>query len=153
MAFPSSIGTKADDLASGWNLIRTYAAKVKADATQLRDGSAAGPIPASMAVSMAGSIATARIMLDRATAIPGIQAYVRSQINDGTFDIAASYTAMIAQMDATRDWIIANFPKDASGFLLYHQLSATGALVIRQLTSAQTATLRTVLDALIATID
>ena len=60
---------------------------------------------------------------------------------------------MATQLNATRDWIIANFPKDASGYLLYQQFDASGNVTVRQLSTASLAGLRTVLAALIATID
>jgi hypothetical protein len=153
MAFPSSSGSKADDLANAWGGVRSNAAHIKVYSQDLRSASAAGPIQAATIVLYADQLASAKAAFDRYTAVPGLAAYAREQVNDPALDIVAEYQTMAAQLVAVRDWIIANFPKDASGYLLYHQFDAAGKIVQRTLSSAQTAGLRTQLDALIATTD
>lgn len=150
MAFPSS---NSDDLSSAWDAIRGAAAAVKAAATQLVTDSAAGNVEAGRVVNFAANLAGYNDRFARYTVLPGLVAYVREQINDPAIDIVAEYQTMLAQINATRTWIINNFPKDGSGFLLYHTFGADGRLVQRTLTPAQTAGLRTQLTALIATID
>jgi len=54
--------------------------------------------------------------------------------------------------EATRDWIIANFP-NTGGLLLERSFDVNGRMVLATLTTAQTAGLRTELNLLIATIE
>lgn len=150
MAFPSS---NSDDLASAWSAIRNSAAVVKRDSQTLHDRSAAGNIEAALILRYVESLANHNDAFARYTAVPGLAAYVREQVNNPAIDIVAEYNTMLAQINATKNWIAANFPKDGSGYLLYHTLGADGRIVQRTLTPAQTAGLRTQLTALIATID
>lgn len=150
MAFPSSAGQ--DDLDTAWTAIRASAGRVKVESQRLSAQSVAGDIEAQVVVRYADALASCNDQFARYTVVPGLVAYVRAQINDDTLDIVAEYNTMLTQINAVRNWIIANFPKDANGFLLYHTFGATGRIVQRTLTPAQTAGLRTQLDALIATI-
>ena len=59
--------------------------------------------------------------------------------------------AVIAAIDGVTAWIVANFPKDGSGFLLAQTWGAN-APADRVFTPAQLAAFRTQLDSLIATI-
>lgn len=153
MAFPSSGGSRKDDLATAWAEIRQAAAHVKNVSTRLRDDAQAGNIDAIRVVQYSEILANSNDRFARYTVVPGLVEYVRAQINDPAIDIVAEYNTMLTQINATKNWIAANFPKDASGYLLYHQLGADGRIVQRTLTPAQTAGLRTQLTALIATID
>lgn len=153
MAFPSDIGSKQDDLSRAWASIRSIAGNIKTQSTILRDTSAAGSIEASRIVSYSVNLANMREQLARFTAVPGLVAYVRTQVNDPTIDVVAEYNTMLIQLNATRTWIVNNFPKDANGYILYHQLDSNGKLVQRLLTPAQTAGLRSELTNLINTID
>lgn len=153
MAFPSSSGTKSDDLSRAWNLARDAAARAKASATSVRDVSAAGLIFAQAIVNLMSTLASVRDDLARAAAVTGIAAYAQMQVNDPALNVAAEFTAMTNAIDAVRTWIATNFPKDGSGFLLYHSFDAQGRVTSRTLSPAQTAGLRTQLDVLIGTID
>lgn len=153
MAFPTDVGSKRDDLERAWEGVRNAAGAIKSAAQAVRTRSAAGPIEAREVVTLADQLANANDRLARYTVVPGLLAYVREQINDPTIDIVAEYNAMLAQINAVRTWVINNFPKDASNYLLYHTFGADGRIVQRTLTSAQTAGLRTQLDALLATLD
>jgi len=150
MAFPTD---SRDDLERAWNGVKGAAGQVKASALAVRTSSAAGPIEARAIVVLADQLANANDRLARYTVVPGLLAYVREQINSATFDVVAEYNAMLAQINATRTWIVNNFPKDASNYLLYHTFGADGRIVQRTLTTAQTAGLRTQLDALLATLE
>ena len=150
MAFPSS--TTKDSLASAWASIQSRASQVKIHAQEISNASAAGPISGKTVVDFSTLLADATVTLDKAAAIPGMAQYARDQIGDQTLDVVAEFTAMRAQMIATRDWIVANFPKDGSGYLLLISFTADGRYVFRTLTTIQTVGLRTQLDALIATI-
>ena len=153
MAFPSSGGSKKDDLATAWHEIRTAAGHVKNVTSRLFNDAQAGNIDAVRVVQYSETLANSNDRFARYTVVPGLVAYVREQVNDTSIDIVAEYQTMLEQISAVRNWIMTNFPKDASGYLLYHQFGADGRIVQRTLTPAQTAGLRTQLAALIATID
>lgn len=153
MAFPSSIGSKSDDLQRAWDAIRSAATNVKAASVGLRNASLAGDVEGDRIVRYVALLADANDALARYTTVPGLVAYVREQINDPLIDIVAEYNTMLTQINATRTWIINNFPKDGSDYLLYHTFAATGRITPRMFSTAALAGLRTQLDLLIATID
>ena len=91
-------------------------------------------------------------IFDAQASVPGLAEYARSQFADENYNIAAEYTAMRATLVDLRNTIIALFPKDGSGFLLYQTLSADGTIGIRTFTAAQMAGVVTKLDAVINSI-
>jgi hypothetical protein len=151
MAFPSS--TSHDDLDRAWDAIKNAVVTIKVLSTALLAECAAGPVRGDRILGYAATIANCRDDLVRYTAVNGIEAYVRSQINNPTLNLVAEYTAMLTQITATRAWIISNFPHDASNYLLYQTLDGAGRIVVRTFSPAETATFRTQLTALLATID
>lgn len=155
MAFPSATGTVQDSLAQAWAVARATASTVKASAQTLNTRSAAGNVASSEILDFATYLADAKIALTKASQTGGIAAYAQAQINDSNVNIATEFTNMMNAIDGTIGWVVANFPKDGNGFLLARQFQAgsTGRTVDRQFTPAQTATLRTTLDTLIATIN
>ena len=155
MSFPSATGTVQDSLAQAWATARSTASSIKSRAQALSTQAAAGNIGSSAILDFATYLADARLVLVKASQTGGIAAYAQAQINDNTLNVAAEFTAMMDGIDGTIAWVVANFPKDGSGFLLARQFQAggTGRTVDRQFTPAQTASLRTTLDALIATIN
>lgn len=153
MAFPSDIGTKQDDLTRAWRSARSWAGGVKQRAQTLSDQSAAGIATSSQILEFATFLAEAKVQLTIARNVPGIGAYAKSQVDDPALDIAAEFTAMVTALDNTTAWVVANFPKDGNGWLLAQTMLTTGRTTDRVFSAAGTATLRTVLDALIATIN
>ena len=153
MPFPSNQGTKADDLARAWDLARNTAGQVKVAAQRVRNDSASAPIDATRILNLANVLGNARGSLSRAAAVPGIAAYAQEQVNDPSLDVANAFVQMQAQITAVMNWILAAFPADVNGYLLYVRVDSNGVLSYRTFDSAATAGLRTQLDALIATID
>lgn len=155
MAFPSTIGSKQESLAAAWTAARNAATTIKQRSQTLHDQCAAGDISVLSILDYATVLADMKLRLSQISAIPGLSAYAQTQVNDGTLDVAAEYNTMATQLDATVSWIINNFPKDGSGYLLAVQFHAdnNGRTTPRKLNTTQTASLRTVLQALIATID
>lgn len=81
---------------------------------------------------------------------PGIAAYAQEQEGDAQYDVAAEFTAMLATLDDTADWIAAAMPKDGSGYLLLWTLDVdTGNRVPRTFTGTQLATLGTKLQSIV----
>lgn len=154
MAFPSSSGSQGDDKHEAWVASRNIATQVKTSAQNVRTLSAAGTLASSNLLDFVTYLAEARAGLQTCAQVPGIQTYAQEQLEDPSIDLTAEFIAMRDQMDATRTWITTNFPKEAtSGYLLAQTFTADGRQADRVFTAAQTAGLRTVLDALIATID
>lgn len=155
MAFPSSNGSKQENLAQAWSAARNTAGTIKDRTQSLYNQSAAGDINASLVLEYATLLADMKARLAQVAAISGIGAYAQAQIADPTLDVAAEYTSMATAIDETIAWVIANFPKDANGYLLAKQFHADGSgrTVDRKLTTAQTAGLRTQLSVLLAAID
>lgn len=152
--FPSYSGTRPYDLATAWNVIRNAAGDIKQQSQQLRDLAAANNVPGSRITTWLANMASLQTTLDTMTAVTGMAAYAQAQTNDPTLDIAAAYTAMKNALTAARSWVLANYPKDVNGYLLDTKLNATtGVPEARLFTPAETAGLRTQLDAVIASID
>lgn len=148
MAFPASTALLANVLEQ----IASLMVQVKAASIQLRDTSAANSVSANFIVSFLSQLAGQREQMAALVATPGLAAYAQAQYNNPSLDIAAEYAATVAQIDATRTWIVNNFPKDGSGNLLERKFDANGRTVFNAFSSASLAPLRTQLDALIATI-
>lgn len=150
MTFPSSYGTTAS-LQKAWEIATDAAATIKQCAQSLNTQSNAGAVGASYLVNSLVLLANHRDLLTAAAAVPGISAYAQSQ--SGNTDIASDFNAVLAALDAARDWVIANFPKDGGGFLLERTFAADGRWTERQFTTAALAPLRALLQTLISTID
>lgn len=86
-------------------------------------------------------------------ATPGLAVYAQSQQNDPAYDIVAEFNTMRNAMVAARDNLIAMFPKDGSGFLLYQSLNADGSFAYRNFTAAQVAPAVAQMDSVIAAIN
>lgn len=153
MAFPSSTGSKRT-LQKVWESTVDWASRVKGTAAKVRAASAAGPITAAEIWSLDSLLQSARAQFAAAASTPGIAAYAQAQVNDPALNVAAEFTAMVNAIDATRVWVNANFPVDANGYVLDRTRNfGTADFTQRTFSSASLATYRTVLDALIATID
>lgn len=86
--------------------------------------------------------------------MPGMAAYAQSvgATNNPAYDAVAEFQAWKAALLAIRDHILATFPKDVNGFLLFMTFNADGTTSVRQFTVAQVATLNTLIDAALATL-
>ena len=153
MAFPSSQGSKPNTLSQALENISAAAGSVKSAAQQIKAASLSGPIGANNVITYVGDLADWRDRISTLAATPGLAAYAQAQYNDGTLDIVAAFNAMLTQIDATRSWVVTNFPKDGSGNLLEKKFDANGRVSLNTFSTATLATFRTQLDALIATID
>lgn len=153
MAFPSDSGTVQDSLASAWLRARQTASTIKSITIDIRDQSALDNIVAARLIALSRELADAKVIFQKCAAVSGISAYAQDQIADPSLNVTTAFNAMVTELTNTIAWITANFPKDASGYLLYMQFDVNGYVVNRTFTPAQTTGLRTVLNALIATID
>lgn len=91
--------------------------------------------------------------LTELSATPGIAAYAREQEGDPEYDVVAEFTAMLATLDDTADWLANVMPKDGSGYLLLWTLDPnTGNRITRTFTGTQLASLGTKLQTLVNTV-
>lgn len=126
---------------------------IKADAQNLRSASAAGPVQATAVVAYLGRLVDARDRMAALASAPGLGDYAKDQYNDPNLDIAAEYSATLAQINATRDWIVANFPKTpTTNELRERTFDANGRAQSVTFSTASMAGLRSVLDSLTVTI-
>lgn len=131
---------------------KRVAVQLKSQAQYRSTAFASGATSAEI-LSMVDQLRTLRAKLDAAKAVPGIAAYAQAQENDGTYDVATEFTAMIAAIDAVITEVVTTFPKDVNGWMLINSINADGTLAPRAFTGAQLANIRSLLDSLAAAID
>ena len=149
MAYPASRLTMHELLTRA----NQQANSIKQIAANNRDRMASGPITAEGTLALLDNLMGARSHLANAAARPNIAPYAQTQMGGDQLDVVASFNAMMAALDDAIDWIVTNFPRSADGALLTEELASDGTRTERTFSTAQTAGLRTALDALIATID
>ena len=150
MAFPS--GKSKDTLNKAFNDTQVHARNLKIDAIEIVNTTLAGNITRKVIMDFNTKIADALDIWNNASVKVGIEQYAKDQLEDQTLTLAADFVAMKTTAEATRDWIIANFP-NTGGLLLERSFDVNGRMVLATLTTAQTAGLRTELNLLIATIE
>jgi len=94
----------------------------------------------------------AKAQLTAAAGTAGIVDYAKAQTGNASLNIVTEWQAMMDAIDAVGAQILSDVPTGAGGFRLVESWTASG-ISVRQFTTAQTASLRTALSALIATID
>lgn len=150
MALPSSINLY---LGQSFIQVMNQAAGTKQAATNALAQLQAGPVDADWVfgatIIMQNAIQTFNFFKN----VPGLNAYATSQISGYAGSMTADITATIAAIQACVDWIVANFPKDATAtYLLAYTMAADGSKTPRSFSSTDTAGLQTKLQALIATV-
>lgn len=122
---------------------------IRARSLQLRTQAAAGLVSFSAVrdylSNLTGSLA---IMNDRVTRFGGetLAAYAKAQEADPAYDVAASYNAMVTAANAVVSHISTAIPANSAHTVV------NGAVVEPTFSTAQTATLRGLLDTLVGTI-
>lgn len=149
MAFPSNSVTT---LQSKWDAIKSAAGSIKDRALLIINASSVSRV---QALNMANVLADNLAVLDAKTAnasTNGLLAYARAQDNDPSIDIQTDYTTMRAQIVATQDWLVTNFPQTTGEIRLYTFDATTKKPIDIALTSGQLTSFKTQLNALVATI-
>jgi hypothetical protein len=90
-----------------------------------------------------------------ACVVNGIVAYAQAQMMSPAADVTVLFNTMILAIQATIDWITTNFPKDGNGFLLAVSFvgDGTGRTTPRLFTAGDLGPFKTVVDALLATLE
>jgi hypothetical protein len=135
---------------SAYREAQTIAANIKSLSQQIHDKSASENISIE---DLDGYVRVLNISQSRLSVLAstqGIGAYAQSQHTDvPSYDVAAEYTAMNAEISNCIAWIVANLPKDGSNYELAYTRDGSGNKVWRTFTPAQTAGFRTALTLLI----
>lgn len=103
-------------------------------------------------LSLAMNLREWRIALALAAAVPGVGQYAKDQYADQAYDVAASFTAMLAAIDDVITGIHTAFPVGAGGEVRERVLNVDGSITMRTFTGAQLASLVTLLQTLDGTI-
>lgn len=154
MAFPSSTGSRAFTLDRALQTAQNQAGATKVQAQSLSISCAAGNVPAKTILDAVSSFADAKATFNKCAATSGLAAYAQAQVGDAT--IASEFTAMTSAIDAVVSSVMSTFPKDSTNtFLLITSFTpdGTGKTQQQTFTAAQLAPLKSLLDALVASID
>lgn len=147
MAFP----TRAS-LQVVWQQFSQRAATLKRYCQEVSAASSTRALSASDLEEVLSHLAGFAVYAKTASTTPGLVDYVKAQYADSRIDIAAEYATMIAAVDAAIAWIAGNVPK-SGGYVLLDQWAADGTISRRTFASNTLDGLRTVLAAVIATIE
>jgi len=140
MAFITNVATLQDAFRDLLNIARQQKAYMASWSSALTAN-----ITADVALGWASNINTVLARLDADAAVPGMQTYAEAQFGNPGYDVAAQYAAMRAAMAAILTWLQANLPANS---ITVVNAVATGATF----TPAQTAPLKALIDAAVATI-
>ena len=149
MAFKATVVVTQDAFAN----IRRQAASTRAYMLGRKTALQQATCDAAQVLSMIQHCGTVLDLLAGWAATPGLAEYAKAQVNDPTYDVGAEYVVMRDALVALRANIMAMFPKDAGGFLLYQTFRADGQLQSRTFTAAQVSAVLPLVDAVIAAIE
>lgn len=145
--FPASGVTT---LATAWGQVRGTAAHIKQQSVDLNNASS---VTRMTVLHYCNALADALARLDQYAAVTGLAAYAQNELNDSSLNIATEFSTMRTQIVTLQDWIVANFPKDASNNLIVYSFDSTKRFADIALTTAQLSAFKTQLNGLINTIN
>lgn len=149
MTFPAST---LPSLAAVLQNLQNVTASVKAQAQNAIVTLQAVSVDTPFIFQMLDQLRSLITYLNQVQGTAGLNAYATAQCPGYAGTLTTDITATVNSAQACIDWIVANFPKDAGGFAQAFKINADGSRTSALFTSAQTAGLVTVLQALIATI-
>ena len=115
------------------NYLQTWSAKLSGNITALD------------AVTWVANLNNVIAQFNTIAALPGLAAYAQAQVGSGTYDIVAAFNTMVAALTAILNWLKTNIPSNA--------ITITNGLEVGAVYApATTASLKTLVDAAIATI-
>ena len=143
-----------DNLDEYWMRARSTALNVKTRSQQMSAAAAAGGVQSITILDYATFLTDQKIALE-ACVVNGIVAYAQAQMMSPAADVTVLFNTMILAIQATIDWITTNFPKDVNGFLLAVSFvgDGTGRTTPRLFTAGDLGPFKTVVDALLATLE
>lgn len=148
MAFPSSSISLAEILLTARNHIANVRSLAQSASTTL----AAGSVDTNYIVRFMSECRTLIGAIAQWKLVSGIDAAATAQWPNYAGNLTTDLTAVSNAAQGCIDWIVTNFPKDGSNYMLGFQLVADGTLTPRSFTPAQTAGLRTAITNFLNTI-
>lgn len=148
MAFPSSSVSLAETLLTA----RNHVAQVRSSAQSALTTLGAGSVDTNYVVRLMSEFRTLIAAIAQWKLVAGIDAAATAQWPNYAGNFTTDVTAVSNAAQGCIDWIVTNFPKDGSNYMLGFQLAADGSLTPRSFTSGQTAGLRTAITSFLATI-
>lgn len=140
-------------LSQAWESAQEIARNMKTATLNQKNTTVAGSVNGSFVLNFERELRSYRDRLDAIAALPGIGNYVTSLPDTPPgYVVANEFSAMRTQLQATIDWIRANFPRDSTNTFLSERSWAAEGLTERTFTPAQLVNYRTQLDALLAAI-
>lgn len=146
--FPSS---NQPDLATGWANILSAATAVRGIAASAV-GALATTVGADVIMAYERALVAQRGVLLARVAQSGMPAYAQQMTANSGLDIVAEWNTMSTALNAVITWITTNFPKDGNGKLLFLHYDNNANEQLDTFTSAQTASLSTLMATLRDTI-
>lgn len=144
MAYPTGI------LSLSLEQLDRLAVQTKSLAEASKASMEAGNVTSSQILRLHLEMLSADSQMAAIAAVPGIVQYAKDQKNDQALDVIAEFQAMRAAVQGVAAAIVTAFPTSGI-YLLAVSFDAQGT-VDRQFTPAQTAGIRTTLDAVVASI-
>jgi hypothetical protein len=127
MAIPVS----AQNAREGYELFRRQAREMWIRCRQFDDQIAAdGSVDSAFVLNdlLVCSLET-RDAFNEVRTVPGIVAWARNEAGDQAWNVVAAFTDALTKLDAITAAIVAEYPKDASGYLLDRTLNAQARIV------------------------
>lgn len=136
--------------AAEYDKIREHLANFKNVLSGKISQMAAGNVTSGMIRSTLSNLIAAKAALQAAAAVSGIAAYAQAQEGDETYDVVAEFNALVSAINTAGATLLTGLPT-SGGYVLMEQWSANG-FTEREFTPAQTASLRTDLQAIVDSI-
>lgn len=134
-------------------VVQNYAALAKEKATSAVATMTAGAVDTIFVFTLLDQLSGLIANLNAVKNTAGLNSRATADVPTYAGTMTTDITSTINAAQACIDWVVANFPKDASAtWLLAFSLNASGTRSARSFSSAQTAGLRTALNDLLATI-
>jgi hypothetical protein len=132
--------------------VQNVAASVKAQAGNALISLQSGPVNTLFIFQVLDQVGNLIIYLNQVKTVVGLNAYATAQCTGYGGTLTTDITAVVNAAQAIINWVVANFPVDAGGFLQAEKLNADGTRTPASFTSAQTAGLQSAITSFIATI-
>jgi hypothetical protein len=138
------------ELATVYASVRSRATQLKKQAQDASAAMAAGNVSGNLVRQILDGCITAKSEFAAAAQVQGLADYAQAQEGDPNYNVAAEFNAMTGAIDTILTTIIALIPT-SGGYALMEQWSTSG-VTTRVVTPAQSANLRTALNAFVATV-
>jgi len=149
MAFPAS---NAVALSSTLQNLQNVAYGTKSQAQNAIITMQANNIDTNFVFQILDQLRSFMTLLASVAGIPNLDAYANAQCPGYNGSLTADGTAVFNAAQGVINWVVANFPVDAQGYLQAFKLNSDGSRAPASFNPGQTTGLVTVLQAFIATI-